>query len=195
MNWTYIGRAGVGRGAGWCGASIIYRSGYEPQRRDRVLRSSGPWSVVWEFWWGLTGSRASRSYFGLIALAALIIGHWNGTSCCGRCARESTPRMPQAAWRPACLLVSPNLNWNLVGNAAQPDGKRVGHRGQPIGRPKELDTSKAALAQRLHGSGESASMIAATLGVSRATVYRLLAERAADGSSWEQSRETLGLRI
>jgi DNA invertase Pin-like site-specific DNA recombinase len=50
-------------------------------------------------------------------------------------------------------------------------------RGQHIGRPKALDNSKAALAQRMHASGESASTIAATLGVSRATVYRVLAER------------------
>jgi DNA invertase Pin-like site-specific DNA recombinase len=48
-------------------------------------------------------------------------------------------------------------------------------RGQSIGRPKALDPSKAALAQRMHTSGESASTIAATLGVSRATVYRALA--------------------
>jgi DNA invertase Pin-like site-specific DNA recombinase len=47
-------------------------------------------------------------------------------------------------------------------------------RGQSIGRPKALDDSKAALAQRMHTSGESASTIATTLGVSRATVYRVL---------------------
>jgi DNA invertase Pin-like site-specific DNA recombinase len=33
-------------------------------------------------------------------------------------------------------------------------------------------------AQRMHASGESASTIAATMGVSRATVYLVLAERA-----------------
>jgi DNA invertase Pin-like site-specific DNA recombinase len=38
--------------------------------------------------------------------------------------------------------------------------------------------SKARLAQRMHASGESASTIAATMGVSRATVYRVLAESA-----------------
>jgi DNA invertase Pin-like site-specific DNA recombinase len=54
-------------------------------------------------------------------------------------------------------------------------------RGQSIGRPKALDESKAALAQRMHASGESASTIAATLDVSRATVYRVLAEQAAKG--------------
>jgi DNA invertase Pin-like site-specific DNA recombinase len=50
-------------------------------------------------------------------------------------------------------------------------------RGQSIGRPKALDASKAALAQRMHASGESASNIAATLDVSRATVYRVLNEQ------------------
>ena len=53
-------------------------------------------------------------------------------------------------------------------------------RGQSIGRPRALDQSKMALAQRMHASGESASTIAATLGVSRATVYRVLAD---DGGS------------
>jgi DNA invertase Pin-like site-specific DNA recombinase len=47
-------------------------------------------------------------------------------------------------------------------------------RGQHIGRPKALDEKKAALAQRMHASGESASTIATALGVSRATVYRVL---------------------
>src|SRR5580693_6613338 len=50
-------------------------------------------------------------------------------------------------------------------------------RGQSIGRPKVLDSSKAALARRMHASGESASTVAAALNVSRATVYRVLAER------------------
>ena len=50
-------------------------------------------------------------------------------------------------------------------------------RGQPIGRPKALDKAKAALARRMHASGDSAGTIAATLGVSRATVYRVLSEQ------------------
>jgi len=49
-------------------------------------------------------------------------------------------------------------------------------RGQSSGRPKALDGSKAALAQRMHASGEAATTIAAALGVSRATVYRVLAD-------------------
>jgi DNA invertase Pin-like site-specific DNA recombinase len=55
------------------------------------------------------------------------------------------------------------------------DARRA--RGQSIGRPKALDQSKMALAQRMHASGESASTIASTLAVSRATVYRVLAEQ------------------
>lgn len=49
-------------------------------------------------------------------------------------------------------------------------------RGQSIGRPKALTDEKIALARRMHDSGESATTIAATLGVSRATVYRVLAD-------------------
>ena len=58
--------------------------------------------------------------------------------------------------------------------AAARDTRRA--RGQSIGRPKALDASKAALVQRMHASGESATTIATTLGVSRATIYRVLAD-------------------
>lgn len=51
-------------------------------------------------------------------------------------------------------------------------------RGQSIGRPKALNGEKIALARRMHGSGESATTIATTLGVSRATVYRVISEGA-----------------
>jgi DNA invertase Pin-like site-specific DNA recombinase len=57
--------------------------------------------------------------------------------------------------------------------SAAREARRV--RGQHIGRPKALDEKSATLAQRMHASGESARTIAATLGVSRATVYRVLA--------------------
>jgi transcriptional regulator of acetoin/glycerol metabolism len=43
-----------------------------------------------------------------------------------------------------------------------------------------LDEKKSALAQWMHASGELASTIAATLGVSRATFYRVLAEHSDD---------------
>ncbi|MEI6252128.1 MAG: recombinase family protein [Mycobacteriaceae bacterium] len=50
-------------------------------------------------------------------------------------------------------------------------------RGQAIGRPKALSPSKAALAKRMQASGEPVTTIAAALHVSRATVYRVLAEQ------------------
>jgi DNA invertase Pin-like site-specific DNA recombinase len=49
-------------------------------------------------------------------------------------------------------------------------------RGQAIGRPKALDPAKAQLARRMSAAGEPAAVIGQTLGVSRATVYRVLAE-------------------
>ena len=61
--------------------------------------------------------------------------------------------------------------------SAAREARRI--RGQSIGRPKALDDSKAALAQRMHASGEPAATIAKTLGVSRATIYRVLADQTA----------------
>ena len=58
--------------------------------------------------------------------------------------------------------------------AAAREARRA--RGQAVGRPKALDPSKAALVRRMHTAGEPVSTIASTLGVSRATVYRVLAE-------------------
>lgn len=55
-------------------------------------------------------------------------------------------------------------------------------RGQSIGRPRALDESKAALARRMHAAGEPVSTIGTTLGVSRATVYRVLAETEGEGA-------------
>jgi DNA invertase Pin-like site-specific DNA recombinase len=49
-------------------------------------------------------------------------------------------------------------------------------RGQHIGRPGAVDTHKMELARRMHASGAPANTVAAALGVSRATVYRVLAE-------------------
>jgi DNA invertase Pin-like site-specific DNA recombinase len=63
--------------------------------------------------------------------------------------------------------------------AAAREARRA--RGQHVGRPKVLNEKKTALAQRMHANGESASTIAHTLGVSRATVYRVLAEQSAEG--------------
>lgn len=59
--------------------------------------------------------------------------------------------------------------------AAARDARRA--RGQHVGRPKALDQSKADLARRMHASGEPVKTIAETLGVSAATVYRVVAEK------------------
>lgn len=58
--------------------------------------------------------------------------------------------------------------------AAAREARRA--RGQNVGRPKALDDQKAAAARRMQKAGEPASSIASVLGVSRATVYRVLAE-------------------
>ena len=58
--------------------------------------------------------------------------------------------------------------------AAARDARRA--RGQHVGRPKALDSEKAALARRMHASGEPVKTIAETLGVSAATVYRVVAQ-------------------
>jgi DNA invertase Pin-like site-specific DNA recombinase len=48
-------------------------------------------------------------------------------------------------------------------------------RDLPIGRPPALDAKNAALAARMRASGEAVPVIAKTLKVSRATIYRALA--------------------
>lgn len=58
--------------------------------------------------------------------------------------------------------------------AAARDARRA--RGQHVGRPKALDSDKAALARRMHATGEPVKTIAETLGVSAATVYRVVAQ-------------------
>jgi DNA invertase Pin-like site-specific DNA recombinase len=83
-------------------------------------------------------------------------------------------RITGAPARFACPFLELELELGRERRAAARDARRA--RGQSIGRPKALDGAKTALAQRMHASGESANTIAATLGVSRATVYRVLAE-------------------
>jgi DNA invertase Pin-like site-specific DNA recombinase len=50
-------------------------------------------------------------------------------------------------------------------------------RDLPIGRPRALTADQIARAERMRASGEPVLVIAETLGVSRATLYRTLAER------------------
>ncbi|OMB79265.1 recombinase family protein [Mycolicibacterium conceptionense] len=49
-------------------------------------------------------------------------------------------------------------------------------RNMPVGRPRVLSGDKVALAKRMRDAGEPMPIIAETLGVSRATLYRTLAE-------------------
>lgn len=51
-------------------------------------------------------------------------------------------------------------------------------RDMPIGRPRALTAEQIALAERMRASGEPVPTIAAAVGVSRATLYRYLAEDA-----------------
>jgi DNA invertase Pin-like site-specific DNA recombinase len=52
-------------------------------------------------------------------------------------------------------------------------------RNLPIGRPRKLTAEQIALAQRMRAGGEPVPEIAKTLGVSRPTMYRLLAPEGA----------------
>ncbi|MEE3853523.1 recombinase family protein [Gordonia sp. LSe1-13] len=47
----------------------------------------------------------------------------------------------------------------------------------PVGRPRALDGDQVAIAERMRADGLPVPSIAAALGVSRATLYRTLAER------------------
>ena len=49
-------------------------------------------------------------------------------------------------------------------------------RNLPIGRPRSLSPEQIALAERMRAAGEPVPEIAKTLGVSRPTMYRLLAD-------------------
>ncbi len=51
-------------------------------------------------------------------------------------------------------------------------------RNLPIGRPRRLAADKIDLAERMRAAGEPVPVIAEHLGVSKPTLYRLLAERA-----------------
>jgi hypothetical protein len=72
--------------------------------------------------------------------------------CCARCegidTSNATGRMVAGV-----LASLAELELELAGNVGPQRERRVG-RGQNIGRPKALDKSKAALAQRMHASGD-----------------------------------------
>ena len=83
-----------------------------------------------------------------------------------------------AAGRMVAGVLASLAEWELeLGRerrSAARDARRA--RGQHVGRPKALDAGKAALARRMHAAGEPVKTIAETLGVSAATVYRVVAE-------------------
>jgi DNA invertase Pin-like site-specific DNA recombinase len=61
--------------------------------------------------------------------------------------------------------------------AAAREAARV--RGRQTGRPRALTREQTELARRMRSNGEHITTIASTLGVSRATVYRAVADAAA----------------
>jgi DNA invertase Pin-like site-specific DNA recombinase len=61
-------------------------------------------------------------------------------------------------------------------NAARRHAGRVGHAARPSADPRHSTSPSQSWPRRMHTSGEPVSTIAATLGVSRATVYRVLSE-------------------
>ncbi len=64
----------------------------------------------------------------------------------------------------------------LIAERAEAAREAARSRGRHIGRPRVLDDEQAALARRMRASGESVAQIHRALGVSRATLYRALAE-------------------
>lgn len=60
----------------------------------------------------------------------------------------------------------------LIGERAAAAREAARLRGRQTGRPRVLTHEQAALACRMRESGEHVSTIAATLGVSRASIYR-----------------------
>jgi superfamily II DNA or RNA helicase len=89
--------------------------------------------------------------------------------------------------REARLSAVPGWNWNPrrgPRNWDEPQRERLRaamaarkSRGLPIGRPRTLTRDQIELAKRMRASGQPVPAIAETLGVSRTTLYRTLAER------------------
>lgn len=69
------------------------------------------------------------------------------------------------------------LDAESVRSASQRRRPRAHSGRSAIGRPRSLSREQVALAERLRDAGDSVPTIAASLGVSRATLYRSLAEK------------------
>lgn len=63
----------------------------------------------------------------------------------------------------------------LIAERAAAAREAAALRGRHVGRPPALNPEQAALARRMRESGEPVSVVARTLAVSRATVYRVTA--------------------
>lgn len=90
---------------------------------------------------------------------------------------DSTTPIGRAIVGVFASLAQLELEWQRERKAAAKAARKA--RGLPIGRPKALDNQQAALARRMKASGEAVPTIAETLGVSRATVYRVLNDEGA----------------
>ncbi|NLG48075.1 recombinase family protein [Gordonia sp. (in: high G+C Gram-positive bacteria)] len=77
---------------------------------------------------------------------------------------------------------------NVLASLATIDEEAGGSRGESarrahgatVGRPRALDEAQIAVAERMRAAGHPVPRIASELGVSRATVYRTLADRRAN---------------
>jgi len=72
-------------------------------------------------------------------------------------------------------------------NAGLAAARARGHKG---GRPRVLDDKKLALARSLHKDNTAPTVICATLGISRSSLYRYLAMPASDGAKAERAAES-----
>jgi DNA invertase Pin-like site-specific DNA recombinase len=62
-------------------------------------------------------------------------------------------------------------------------------RGRKGGRPRVLDGEKTALARTLHKEGTATAVICATLGISRSSLYRYLAESSSAANTLRRSHD------
>lgn len=83
------------------------------------------------------------------------------------------------AERTGAIIVGVLASLAELDEEARHTRRRPGQRPHPttVGRPRALDDDQVAAAERMRAAGHRVPAIAAELGVSRATVYRSLAER------------------
>ena len=74
------------------------------------------------------------------------------------------------------FAVMAELERDLIAERAQAARDALAARGGSTGRKRVLNAEQAALARRMKAAGEPASVICTTLGCSRASLYRYLAD-------------------